>query len=64
MKNEYSYDETSLASCEIFEVNNVLKVNLDEWYIKIEDDKQTVANKQKEEKEYKEYLKLKSKFGE
>lgn len=63
IKNEYSYDETFLESCEIFEVNNVMKIELDEWYKKIKDEENAIANKKREAKEYTEYLKLKSKFG-
>lgn len=59
----YSHMETMLAYAKLYEVSNMLKINVPEIYDRLEADREKERKEEKEKKEREEFERLKAKFG-
>lgn len=58
----YNFSETRLAECELYEVNQVIICDVEDWYDEFAKEKSERDQKLKEDIEYQNYLNLKSKY--
>lgn len=55
--------ERGLELCELYEINEVVTIDLNEWYKRIDDAEYAIEQQRKEDLERKEFERLKAKFG-
>lgn len=63
IEENYSHSESMLAAAEIYEVIEAIKVPIFEWYKKIRESRSRAKNILLEEKDRKEFERLKNKFS-
>lgn len=64
IKEEYSSYDYRIENCELYEINEVIQINLSKMYSEIENEKLLEEERKENIKEYNEYLRLKEKFKE
>ena len=62
IKEEYSYDEAYLEKATLYEVNEVVDVDVDAIYNEKAEDKKVEKEKEERIKDYEKFLELKKKF--
>jgi len=62
IREDYSSFEVLLESCELYEIQEIHSINLEEWYNTIEKEELEVDSNIQEEIEYAKFLELKEKF--
>lgn len=63
IKEDYSYQENRLKSVELFEISNIVSLDMNEIYKRIDDEEYNKQQQALEEKERADYERLKAKFG-
>ncbi len=62
VKETYNDSENRLSKVELYEINNILIINIEEWQKRFDNEEYELIQKEKEAAEYKEFLRLKSKY--
>lgn len=64
IRDNYSHEERRLKAAELYEIEQIISIDLADIYTQIDNEEYEKEQKIKEEQERKEFERLKSKFGE